>query len=327
VSLVIPLYNGGRVISRALDSVRAQTFGDWEALVVDDCSTDDGAQIVRDYIGDTGDARIRLVQLSTNSGPSAARNAGVAASGGDFIGFLDSDDELLPVALDHLLALAADPEVDVAAGAHVARLGSGRGSVRADRVLGTITGIEAVEALLQERIWNYNHGKLYRRRLFDAVTHREDIRRYEDIVFNAGAYSYSNKVRFSATPVYTYYIDPSSTTWSQKLTAGFVTDTEAFVRAGLNPAVAPLVSQRSWRTMRATLAVVVLSGALAAGADDATVTTISSVLREKVRLRDLPDVFACAPVIAASAVVAKAAPSLYARAYRAYIRRQYELGA
>ncbi|MDP9885475.1 glycosyltransferase involved in cell wall biosynthesis [Sinomonas atrocyanea] len=327
VSLVIPLYNGAAVIGRALDSVRAQTFGGWEAVVVDDCSTDDGAQAARDYIEATGDARIRLISLEANSGPSAARNAGVAASSGDFVGFLDSDDELLPVALDHLLALAADSEVDVAAGAHVAKLASGRESVRPDRVTGTLTGLEAVESLLQERIWNYNHGKIYRRRLFDAVQHREDIRRYEDIIFNAAAYSYSTKVRFSATPVYAYYVDAASTTWSQKLTADFVTDTETFLREGLNPEVAPLVSQRSWRTMRTTLAVVVLSGALAGGADEQTVAALSSVLRDKVRLRDLPDVFVCAPVIAVSAVAARIAPALYASAYRTYIRRQYELGA
>ncbi|MGT2461161.1 hypothetical protein [Sinomonas atrocyanea] len=79
--------------------------------------------------------------------------------------------------------------------------------------------------------------------------------------------------------------------------------------------------------MRATLAVVVLSGALAGGADGQTVAALSAVLRDKVRLRDLPDVFVCAPVIAASAVAARVAPGLYATAYRSYIRRQYELGA
>lgn len=327
VSLVIPLYNGGAVIGRALDSVRAQSFGGWEALVVDDCSTDDSAATVERYIEATGDQRIRLLRLERNSGPSAARNAGVAGSVGEFVAFLDSDDELLPIALDHLLALAADPAIDIAAGAHVARLGSGRESIRADRVTGTLGGLEAVDALLQERIWNYNHGKLYRRHLFDSVAHREDIRRYEDIIFNAAAYSYSNRVRFSRTPVYAYYVDAGSTTWSQKLSADFVTDTESFLRDGLNPAVAPLVSQRSWRTMRATLAVVVLSGALAGGADDAAVAELTAVLRQKVRFRDLADVFACAPIVAASAVAVRTAPSLYAKAYRAYVRRQYELEA
>ncbi len=91
VSIIIPLYNKAPYVRRALDSIAAQTFADFEAIVVDDGSTDDGAAMVADY----PDARFRMIRQA-NAGPGAARNAGLAQARGEFIAFLDADDEWLP---------------------------------------------------------------------------------------------------------------------------------------------------------------------------------------------------------------------------------------
>ncbi len=92
VSVVIPLYNKGGLVKRALDSVLAQTFGDFEILVVDDCSTDEGPEIVKGLT----DTRIVLITTGRNSGPSVARDTGIKASNGDIIALLDADDEWRP---------------------------------------------------------------------------------------------------------------------------------------------------------------------------------------------------------------------------------------
>src|SRR5579862_1320744 len=94
VSVIIPVYNGAATIGRALASVFAQTFTDYEIVVVNDGSTDDTASVLAGY----GD-RIRTILLS-NSGPSAARNAGVSASSGEYLAFLDDDDEWMPRKLE-----------------------------------------------------------------------------------------------------------------------------------------------------------------------------------------------------------------------------------
>jgi GT2 family glycosyltransferase len=90
VSIIIPLYNKERWIKRALDSVRAQTFADFETIIVDDGSTDRGPDLAARY----GDSRFRLIR-QPNSGPGAARNHGIAEAKGEILAFLDADDEWL----------------------------------------------------------------------------------------------------------------------------------------------------------------------------------------------------------------------------------------
>ncbi|MEO6002498.1 MAG: glycosyltransferase family A protein [Opitutus sp.] len=99
VSVIIPAYNRETTIRRAVDSVLSQTYLQIEVIVVDDGSTDSTVAALSGY-----DARVRVI-CQKNAGPSAARNAGIRASHGAIIAFLDSDDEWLPSKLDHQIKL------------------------------------------------------------------------------------------------------------------------------------------------------------------------------------------------------------------------------
>jgi O-antigen biosynthesis protein len=101
VSVVVPTYNRAHVITRTLQTVLAQTFNDVEVLVVDDGSTDDTEQVVRSCT----DGRVHYLRQPANAGVSAARNRGLREARGEFIAFLDSDDEWMPRKLELQVAL------------------------------------------------------------------------------------------------------------------------------------------------------------------------------------------------------------------------------
>lgn len=103
VSIVLPTYNRAHLLPRAMDSIVAQSFNDWEILLVDDGSTDTTDQVVNAYSRDLGD-RLRFLRQS-HTGCCAARNRGIDAARGEFVAFLDSDDEFLPNKLARQLEL------------------------------------------------------------------------------------------------------------------------------------------------------------------------------------------------------------------------------
>ncbi len=98
VTIIIPTYNRCDVISRAIESVLTQTFGDYELVIVDDGSTDGSLDLIRRYSNE--EKRVRYVAHDQNRGPSAARNTGIKAANGSYISFLDSDDKLKPEFLE-----------------------------------------------------------------------------------------------------------------------------------------------------------------------------------------------------------------------------------
>jgi glycosyltransferase involved in cell wall biosynthesis len=109
-SILVPMYNRQVEIGRAIDSCLAQTDADFEIVIVDDHSTDTSVDKVSAY----ADERIRLLTHDANRGACAARNTGARSARGEWLVFLDSDDELLPNALETIRRRIADagPRVD-----------------------------------------------------------------------------------------------------------------------------------------------------------------------------------------------------------------------
>lgn len=98
VSIITPLHNSASFIHNTIISVINQTISEWELLVIDDCSTDNGASIVDSYM--KSDVRIRLLKNEKNLGPALTRNRGIMEAKGRYIAFLDSDDTWLPQKLE-----------------------------------------------------------------------------------------------------------------------------------------------------------------------------------------------------------------------------------
>jgi glycosyltransferase involved in cell wall biosynthesis len=110
VSIVIPAYNCSATLPATLQSVVAQTFQDWEVIVVDDASPEDVSLAMSGF---AHDPRIRLARHPVNKGATAARNTGIAMAQGRFVAFLDSDDNWMPSKLQRQLdAVLAKPDPD-----------------------------------------------------------------------------------------------------------------------------------------------------------------------------------------------------------------------
>jgi glycosyltransferase involved in cell wall biosynthesis len=108
-SIILPTFNRAHLIRRAIDSVLAQSFANWELIIVDDGSSDSTRDEIAEYLIDP---RVSY-SFETNSGPAMARNRGIASAHGEYITFIDSDDEYLPEHLQTRYDLLKDSDIDL----------------------------------------------------------------------------------------------------------------------------------------------------------------------------------------------------------------------
>ncbi len=209
VSCVIIFLNAERYLAEAIESVIAQTYRDWELLLVDDGSTDGGAEIARAYAAAVP-GRIRLFRHAdgANRGKSVSRNLGLRAARGEFLAMLDADDVWLPAKLEEQVALMrAHPDVGIVTSPVLYWYGwTGRPLDRARDVVSQaglrpgsaitvyeppdlIARILLADAWRSETICPYPSCLLLRREVFEACGgFDEDFRDlYDDVVFFAKA--------------------------------------------------------------------------------------------------------------------------------------------
>lgn len=145
VSLIITTYNRARLLPRAVNSVLDQTYEDYELIIVDDCSTDSTPEMIQLF----ENPRIRLFRHEVNRGLSAARNTGIANARGEYIAFLDDDDECTPNRLaDQVSILDSNPKAGLVYG-WIEEINDATGARRIPRnVQNTHRGRAAFEAAL-----------------------------------------------------------------------------------------------------------------------------------------------------------------------------------
>jgi glycosyltransferase involved in cell wall biosynthesis len=174
VSVVIPAYNAAHCITRAVDSVLAQSYTHCEIVVVDDGSTDATVETLARY----GDA-LRIIR-QTNGGAGRARNQGIRETGGEFIAFLDADDRWLPAKLARQVAiLEARPEIGFCSTRTVAEAPDGR-RLGEWRCPGAAQTILHALFLNPGAIPGSASGVMARRRLLDEAGGFDEQLRQED---------------------------------------------------------------------------------------------------------------------------------------------------
>ncbi|WP_396591173.1 glycosyltransferase family 2 protein [Allomuricauda sp. R78024] len=101
ISIITPVYNSEKYLKKSIVSVQAQTHTDWEHILVDDCSSDDSEALIKSF--QEKDNRIKYHRLDKNSGAGIARNKAIEMAQGDYVAFLDSDDQWYPEKLEKQL--------------------------------------------------------------------------------------------------------------------------------------------------------------------------------------------------------------------------------
>ncbi len=169
ISVIIPAYNISKIICRAIDSILAQSFQPLEIIVVDDGSSDDTADYVKSY----GD-KVRYI-YQQNAGDGPARNAGVKAAHGNWLAFLDHDDEWLPERLEkQIILLQKNPQLKWCCGNYYNQIGSERRSAgNQQKLQAALNGKDYFEnyftAWQQYRFAHITGTMLIAREVFDKV--------------------------------------------------------------------------------------------------------------------------------------------------------------
>ncbi len=214
VSVIIPVYNLEHYIERCIDSVLLQTFGDFEIICVDDCSSDDSVQIIKKI--SSLDARVKLFQHQENLGPAIARNLGCKNAEGDYLFFLDGDDTLPLNALEVLYEAAIKTNADLVRGRVMKfELNKSQILLPIDELPYGCGRIGIYRALLEGKYRHNLWATLYRRELFVNYSYREHpkMRNGEDAyLFYQIVENVKNGIEIIPSVVYFYYMNPTSST-------------------------------------------------------------------------------------------------------------------
>jgi len=175
VSIVIPVFNRARLIGRAVSSALGQTWHNLEIIVVDDASTDNLTAALARFT----DPRLRCLRHPTNRGAAAARNSGIAAAGGDYVAFLDSDDWWLPDKIGQQVSAMRGQPQEVAG--HVCAFAYRKPGHRTRRIGGGWTEANFARAQLFGCTFGPGTTLLCRRAIFAEIGgFDEELRRLED---------------------------------------------------------------------------------------------------------------------------------------------------
>jgi glycosyltransferase involved in cell wall biosynthesis len=192
MSVIMLAYNRETLVGRMIECILAQTFRDFEFIIVDNGSTDRSGAIADEYA--ERDSRVRVIHRARGN-IGSGRNTGLDAARGEWIAFVDDDDWCEPDMLEFLYTLVAEKGVDVAICGSEARFFDEKR---------TYTGEEALIELLWRKRFNVQFPtKLIRRGLFDGVRFSETAK-YDDIELMPRILASANRAAYHGLPKYTF---------------------------------------------------------------------------------------------------------------------------
>lgn len=231
ISVIIPCYNYARFLAEAVESVRIQTWSDWECLIVDDGSPDNTREVATGLA--EADARVKYL-YKPNGGLSSARNHGIKSATGEYICFLDADDLLDRQKLEKQLAcFVKDPAADIVYGKAMFFKNDAPGTLYPDKTGASVSELsefsgkgEALITLLTRKNITVVSAPMIRKSVFDKVgTFDESYRSYEDWQFWARC--------ALAGCAFVYHAEPPVCTYIRFGHESMMSDQKKLLRAGI----------------------------------------------------------------------------------------------
>lgn len=215
ISVIMPAYNAEKTIIRAVSSVLSQTCQDFELIIVNDGSTDETLSVCQSI----QDNRVLIISQE-NMGLSGARNTGLCNCKGEYVCFVDSDDEIEPMFLEVLHNSILQNNTDIA-------ICGMKGISQDHEIIDSLSAYEGVYfnplknpnflRLLETGLFNSVCNKIYCKKLIDSIGARfEKIILVEDILFNLNIYSKIESLSIVAEPLYKYHHEDSVLTRAVK---------------------------------------------------------------------------------------------------------------
>lgn len=219
ISVIVPAYNVERYLGECLDSILAQSFGDLEVVVVNDCSPDGSGALAEGYAA--GDSRVRVINKPVNEGTMMARGSGIQAARGKYMAFCDGDDFLPAGALEILYNVIEEggdgAAPDIVYGGFTVKYEEG-GEKYVPRMRMAFGGKEQFyEAFLRNRVHPSLSAAIFRRGLFDnneiEVLPGQNIN--EDYMLQIQLLRFTDRIKIIGDPVYYYRLQSASATQSR----------------------------------------------------------------------------------------------------------------
>lgn len=209
LSIIAPCYNVAAYLDGICDLLERQPYDRWELIAVDDASTDETASVLERHAA--ADERVKPVLLETNGGAAAARSAGLARTHGEYVWFLDPDDDFEPTLLAEALDALKRANADVVIFGCREESYDAAGAPRSTRdvlppVAGVLSGDELHRAILdleESTLYGYVWNKVYRRAAI-GFARFPDVMLAEDLLFNVEVFDYVERAVFIQKPLYHY---------------------------------------------------------------------------------------------------------------------------
>ncbi len=209
ISVIIPVYNSEKYLERTIISLQNQTFHDMEFIFVDDGSTDRSLEMLEEKAKE--DERI-VILSQENKGASAARNLGLSVSKGEFVGFVDSDDEQDSSMFECMYDAAIKSDADIVSCGHV-EIGKGIKRYYCNLVDEVVDAKQGIKYLIEnKKIGMSACTKLFKKDILDKVFFCEDKYINEDRYFVFCAFQNAKRIKIISETLYYYYQNADSAT-------------------------------------------------------------------------------------------------------------------